>query len=116
VLARTYRLRRSKDIAKVYQRGRYSGGRAFVIKVLETHGPVTRAAIVVSKKVAKSAVVRNTIRRRISGQLEPLWQTVKPGQDIVISVRLDCSADSADQLKAELKQQLDRLGLLTKEA
>ena len=112
MLARNYRLRQPADIARVYRRGRYAGGPHFQVKVLVSKYPASRATVVVSKKVAKSAVVRNRIRRRLSAQLEQLWQTVKPGCDIVVSVRLDLAELSPAELAAELKRQLERCGAL----
>lgn len=112
MLARTYRLRSSKDISRVYQRGRYSSGRGFLVKAYKSNWPASRAAIVVSRKVAKSAVTRNTIRRRLSGQLEAAWETVQPGYDIVISVREDISALPSVELEAELLKHLKRLELI----
>lgn len=116
MLARNYRLRSSKDIVRVYQRGRYSSGRGFVVKALKSNWPASRVAIVVSKKIAKSAVVRNSIRRRISGQIETQWATVRPGYDIVVSVREDVSTASAAQLQQELAKHFARLELTTKES
>jgi ribonuclease P protein component len=116
MLARIYRLRQTRDIAQVYRRGTYSGGRDFNVKTLATGWPNSRAVIVVSKKVAKSAVTRNLIRRRLSGQLEALWQTVRPGYDIVISVQVDISALPPGQLGTELTKHLSRLGVTDKES
>ena len=116
MLARTYRLRRSKDISQVYKRGRYSNGRGFAVKALKSNWPTSRAVIVVSRKTAKSAVVRNAIRRRLSGQLEQAWATVQPGYDIVISVREDISTVPAGDLSRELLAQFKRLELIDKDS
>jgi ribonuclease P protein component len=115
MLARTYRLRRPKDIAKVYQRGRYASTAGFTVKALKTTWPSSRVAFVVSRKVSKSAVTRNTIRRRLSGQLEQVWETVRPGYDIVVSVRADLSAAPTEELLRSLLQQFKRLELITEE-
>lgn len=64
----------------------------------------SRAVVVVSKKVDKRAVVRNRNRRRLVAELNKRWQTVRPGYDIVITVR----ADLAETDLAELQQQLSR--------
>ncbi len=111
MLAQKYRLRKSKDIARVYQRGRYSSGRDFTIKAINNGFSDTRLAIVVSRKVSKSAVVRNRIRRRVSGQIEEAWKTVRPGYDIVITVREDISALETGSLRNDLYKHLHRLDL-----
>lgn len=73
----------------------------------------SRVVTVVSKKVSKRAVVRNRIRRRITGILREEWATVTPGYDIVITVRDDVSKLAADQLNGHIKRCLDRLNLTT---
>jgi len=46
----------------------------------------TRVAVVVSKKVLKSAVGRNRIRRRIYEALRLNWSAVKPTRDYIFVV------------------------------
>lgn len=46
----------------------------------------TRVAVVVSKKVLKSAVGRNRIRRRIYEALRLNWSAVKPARDYIFVV------------------------------
>ena len=52
-----------------------------------------RVAVVVSRKVHKSAVVRNRIRRRIYELIRINDQTVPAGCDIVVSVYSDAVAE-----------------------
>ncbi len=61
-----------------------------------------RAAVVVSKKVNKSAVVRNRIRRRI---YETIRQNISPNEpyDLIISVYSDQLASCTDK---ELQQEI----------
>lgn len=112
MLARDRRLRRERDIARVYHKGRYGGGTNLQVKTLLTGYPGSRVAIVVSKKVSKKAVVRNRIKRRLAGQMETLWQTVRPGCDIVVTVRADVSAAATEALAKELSVALERAGAL----
>lgn len=75
-----------------------------MVKAAPNHLPLSRVVVVVSKKVDKRAVVRNRNRRRVVAELESRWQTVRPGYDIVVTVR----ADLAEVSPAGLKKQLDQ--------
>ena len=113
MLARQFRLRQAKDINRVYARGRFGGSEYLQVKALSTRLPGSRVAIVVSKKIAKSSVVRNRIKRRLSTAVADLWQTVLPGYDIVISVRQDISEAPVAALRQQLELALRKSGALT---
>jgi ribonuclease P protein component len=113
VLARPFRLRQASDIARVYKKGSYGGVSGVLsVKALRSGRPTPRVVIVVGKKVSKKAVVRNRIRRRISGDLEQRWATLKPGYDIVISVHTDVSALATEALSSHLATALGRAGAI----
>ena len=103
------RLRKTNDINRVYKRGVYGAGEnQLSVKALATGAPASRVVIVVSKKIDKRAVVRNTIRRRLSGALEQMWATVPAGYDIVVSVHADVSGLPADRLRSLVAAALTR--------
>jgi ribonuclease P protein component len=111
VLARPYRLRKSADITRVYKRGVYGGSAGIIsVKAATSGRPEARIVVVVSKKVDKRAVVRNRLRRRISGELERRWATVRPGYDIVVSVHSDISSLPTDRLQEHLDRALSKAG------
>lgn len=112
MLARELRLRSSKDISKVYSRGKSSGGSDLFVKSLSTGFPGSRAVVVVGKKVSKKAVTRNQIRRRVAEQLRQLWAHVLPGYDMVVTVTGDLTGKTPAQLAALLKDALIRGKLL----
>ncbi len=64
-----------------------------------------RAAVVVSKKVSKSAVVRNRLRRRIYEAVR-LANPAEQGIDLVFTVYSDALLESTP---AELKGMIDKL-------
>jgi ribonuclease P protein component len=113
MLARSNRLAKPRDIARVFKTGRFGGGELLTVKVAPNHLPHSRLTIVVSKKVSKKATTRNHNRRRISGAVEQLWKTVATGYDIVISVRQDLADAPANTVATELRQGLERAGALT---
>lgn len=111
MLASQFRLKKSKDISRVLQRGVFKSVGVLTIKFQKNGQEFSRLAIVVSKKVSKKAVVRNKIRRRIAGVLEGIWGTVAPGYDIVLVVREDLSELAAPQLTSRVATLLDRAEL-----
>lgn len=76
--------------------------RGGVISLKYKYSPNTdaRVAVVVSKKVAKSAVVRNRIRRRVFEIIRKNFDEVKPGLEVIIGVFDASVADMpADELQ-----------------
>lgn len=114
MLARMNRLRHRRDIEKVFKRGRFGNAGLLTAKAWQSGNPHSRVVIVVSKKISKKAVVRNTIRRRLSGQLEELWATIPTGYDIVINARQEVSKTPVAELKKSLVQALAAAGVLRK--
>jgi ribonuclease P protein component len=111
MLAKPLRLRKAADITHAYKRGTYGGSAGVLsVKAAVSGRSTPRVVVVVSKKVDKRAVVRNRLRRRISGDLESHWQTVRPGYDIVVSVHSDVSTLPAEKLHEHLFQALERAG------
>lgn len=106
MLSRKYRLRGTAEVAKVYRRGRGARSGAFTMKEIPNGLPLNRLSVVVSKKVAKSAPLRNRIRRRVYGHFGQIWALLAPGHDMVISV---FSADVAKLPPPQLAQQLNDL-------
>jgi len=88
----------------VYQHGKNTRGQFFAIKFIENKKRDTyRLAVVVSKKVSKSAVVRNRIRRRIYEVFRSLQMRTDLAHDIVITVY---SEQIASMEHKELRQQI----------
>jgi len=106
MLRRNYRLRDRKSVARVYRQGKTARTGKLTMRYTQNHTDSTRLAVVVSKKVAKSAPLRNRIRRRLSETFRRKWDTIKPGYDIIISVH-DVSAATMDQ--ADLDKLTDQL-------
>lgn len=113
MLAAPHRLRKPRDITRVYKRGVYGAAEGQLsLKAAPSGQPVSRAVIVVSKKVDKRAVIRNKIRRRLAAALAELWATVPDGYDIVVSVHSDLSGLPAARLRELLQLALKRARVL----
>lgn len=111
MLAKPLRLRKAADITRAYKKGAYGGSAGVLsVKAAASGRNSPRVVVVVAKKVDKRAVVRNRVRRRVLGDLERHWQTVRPGYDIVVSVHTDVSTMPAEKLHEHLFHALARAG------
>ncbi len=83
----------------VYQRGHNVRGPLVSLK-FANRGPQRpyRVAVVVSRKVSKSAVVRNRIRRRIYEIVRRADTSIQPGSDLVFTVFGDRLAEQPASL------------------
>lgn len=88
MISKQHRFHGQKTIEKVYKHGQAFKGGQLSLKALESNFSDYRLAVVVSRKVNKSAVTRNKIRRRIYEQVRLARQgNLRPiKQDIIISV------------------------------
>ena len=96
----------------VYQRGQTVRGGAIGLRyAVNTRRPGYRLAVVVSRKVSKSAVVRNRIRRRVYEIVrEHAGQLTQP-LDLVYTVYgEDIAAQPHDALKRLVLSLLDKTG------
>jgi ribonuclease P protein component len=106
---RDQRLRKRKDFAAAYRKGRVQGNRLLVVRILPNQGDITRFGFVAGKVVG-GAVVRNRVKRRLREAARSL-QT-KPGLDIVIGARKAAAEADSRALGAALASLLERGGAL----
>ena len=109
MLARTYRLRKNSDFQRLYRTAKRFATPNLVLYYLPSHLNYSQIGFVVSKKVSKSAVVRNSLRRRTSGVVEHLYKDLNRPYKIVILIRKDFSKLSPKELEAEIKQLIKKL-------
>lgn len=111
MITSTHRFHGKASLSRVYQHGSTVRGAAFNVKYLwrDERRP-HRCAVVVSKKVSKSAVVRNRIRRRMYELIRQLEQPVPSGLDLVVLVYSEEIADiEHEQLKQALQALLQKI-------
>lgn len=73
---------------EVFSRGQFFGGDNLSGKILDTKTDnLTCFAIVAQKKILKSAVDRNRLRRRVYSAITPLLPHLKPGFAIIVFVK-----------------------------
>lgn len=88
MISRKHRFRGQKAIEYVYRKGRPARAGFLSVKAVSAKGEDYRLAVVVSRKVNKSAVARNRIRRRLYEQFRLIRKDrLRPIKyDIVLSV------------------------------
>lgn len=98
MLSKIHRFHGYGSIKGVYQRGTNFRGPLITLKVATRHSSRPfRVAVVVSKKVNKSAVVRNRIRRRVYETVRTMPSAKTPGKDLVFTVHSDSLASIEDK-------------------
>ena len=90
----------------------------FSLKYVQNQRSTTyRAAVVVSRKVSKSAVVRNRIRRRIYEAIRAVESSIKTPYDLVFLVREpDLAKLKSKELTGRVLGQLAKAGIIAPQA
>ena len=112
MLKQSFRLRSSTDFNKTYKFGRSTNAATLYIKALQTRQPISRCAVVVSKKVAKKATDRNKIKRRVAEIVRVNWDKITPGYNLIISLKQDIATLDQSKLEHEVLECLKRAGVV----
>jgi ribonuclease P protein component len=110
MIVRQHRFHGYNSLKPVYARGQSVRGGPLSLKY-SSRGPDRpyRVAVVVSKKVHKSAVVRNRIRRRIYEIVRQSAPSIAPGTDLIFTAYDDQVAElEAAKLQQTVAQLLQK--------
>ncbi len=111
MLTRTHRFHGYGSLNGVYRSGQMARGPLVSLRYGPRHNPKQpyRVAVVVSRKVSKSAVVRNRIRRRVYEAVRHQAATIPPATDLVFTVFSDQVAEmKATQLATTIQELLKK--------
>jgi ribonuclease P protein component len=108
MIAQRHRFHGRNSLKMVYQRGKGARGPMMGLKYLDRPaGKPYRVSVVVSRKVSKSAVRRNRIRRRIYEICRQANPSAIAGKDLVFTVFGEKLADlSAPELQKNVEDLL----------
>lgn len=114
MFARQWRLSRARDVQKVYKLGRSAGTKSFFIRTLKNRLNHPRITVIIGKKVAKKAVIRNRLKRLVRQAIRELLGsgelTELQGKDCIVTIHKDPLAPYAlEPIKLEISQCFARL-------
>lgn len=109
-----YRFHGYNSLRYVYRRGQTTRSTCLTFKFLPNKSRnKPRVAVVVSKKVSKSAVKRNRVRRRIYNIIRLYIKRFKHPIDLIIVVNsLEINNLSYGELKTKIKQYLSSIKII----
>ncbi len=116
MISRKHRFHGYGSLKNVYKNGATVRGPLFALKVIQNPKRDSyRLAVVVSRKVNKSAVARNRIRRRLYEAVRQLEGDIIQPYDIILSVFHGSIIDEpAESLARQVKKQLTDAGVLAR--
>jgi ribonuclease P protein component len=114
VISSTHRFHGHTSLSYAYLRGKTQRSSKMSLKFVQnSHRTSYRAAVVVSRKVHKSAVKRNRIRRRIYAQIHANEGLINAPYDLVFTVYDDSIAEMpAAELSKLITEQLEKADVL----
>jgi len=107
---RARRLRKGPEFDRVYSTGTVVAGSYFILRHSPNDGFPARWGFAVGKRLAKKAVVRNRIRRRLRECARSL--PVRAGADIIVTARARALEATSADIRRALEKQLRAAGLL----
>lgn len=115
MISRRHRFHGYNSLKFVYRNGQMVRGPLFAVKyVLNPKRQSYRLAVVVSRKVHKSAVARTRIRRRLYEIVRQLEGDIVQPYDMVVTVFHGTVLEEPHpKLAAQLQKQLKQAGILT---
>ncbi len=116
MIAREHRFHGHNSLKYVYRHGAVIRGPWFSLKYTpNTKRDSYRAAVVVSRKISKSAPPRNRIRRRMYELIREFAPGFTNPYDIVFTIFSEQVAElPSDQLRSAVEGQLKKAGILAK--
>jgi len=117
MISNRHRFHGYNSLNSVYKNGKSSRGGLFAIRyALNPKRRKYRVAIIVSRKVSKSAVIRNRIRRRLYAVVRLLGAQIYQPYDIVITVFSGSLIDeSPSDLSKQVQKQFQEAGIIGKQ-
>lgn len=114
MISRKFRFHGYNSLRNVYRHGNTARGPLFAIKALhDARRESYRVAVVVSRKVNKSAVARNRMRRRLYELVREMEGQINGPYDIVITVFQNSLLETPHkELSSQLKKQLKDAGVI----
>lgn len=112
MLKKSHRLTKQREIDNVFKRSKGSYNDYIGIKAVKNKEVSSRAAIIVSVKVSKKAVVRNKLKRRVAHILKEYIPHFQESYDMVSVILPPAKEVSYAELKSMVEGHLKRLRVI----
>ena len=112
MLPRKHRLLAEKDFSRLLRSGRQLSAGPFGLKFAKNGLGASRIGFAVGVKVAKRAVVRNLLKRRLREITRKLLPAIAPGYDLLFMARPGSTQLQFKELEEVVRVLLARTGLL----
>lgn len=101
-----------EDFEKILKKGRLQNSGLFSLRFLENPYNTTNIGVVVSKKVAKTAVSRNKIRRRAYSLVQKYLKPLKPPYFLAFFAKKGAEKAAFKEVEAEISDLLQKAKIL----
>jgi len=106
------RLKKTKEIERVFKEGRGLKEDSLLLKVAPNNLGLTRFAFVAGQKASKKAVERNKAKRVLREIIRSRLADIKPGFDVVITALQGSAGKNFENLERTVIKLLKKTGLL----
>ncbi len=106
------RLRKTKEIERVFKEGRGLKEGSLLIKVAPNNLKSSRFAFVAGQKASKKAVERNKAKRALREIIRNKLADIKPGFDVVITALQGSAGKNLGDFEGTIVRILKKTGLL----
>jgi len=111
MLPKANRLKQDRDFKVLLQAGRRLNSQGLTVRWVTTRQPVSRFAFVVANHVAKRAVVRNKLKRRLREIIRSFLPHLTGSYDILLAAKKPALDYTFQQLQQEVLSVLQRAKL-----
>ena len=108
MFARESRIQKG-DVVNIMKEGVSYHSPSFLLKVLKNNTDKSLFAVVVSKKVAKTAVARNKNKRRVREVLKKTVTKIPSGRSYIVMLKKDLNTSVFSDITSELEELLARV-------
>ena len=112
MLPKENRITKDKEFQKVYRKGEFFGTKLIHFKYMRNNLPNTRVGFVIGKKVHKSAVRRNLLKRRMRAVFRLNLAKIKPGYDIAVIAKPGAIELDYEEIEKNLLFALKKIKLM----
>lgn len=111
MLPKMYRLKKNKDIDKVFKKGKTIKEDFLILKILKNNLTKNRFSFIVSQKVSKKATLRNKIKRRLSELVRIKFKKIRKNIDVIIIAVPGLETKDFWEIKESLDKLFEKAGI-----